>query len=677
MASLLSPTQYLTVKSKLILLLLFVAIGSLLVVAVVVGRTQRATLNQAAFDQLVSQRNNKAEQVKLYIESIRNQGALLATDRVVVAAMMALQDAYARISSALIEPVWDEALTHYYRSKYLPALSQHAGIDISVAALRPKSRGARFLQYHYIVTDSVGHIDGNKSETLRQTSALYHVNHDKYHPQLEALASRLGFSDLLLVSYDNEEVVYSVSKNPDLGTNLRSGPYSQTHLSDLVKCIKQEFDESGISIVDFASYPPAEGKPVAFLGSIIYNPAGRPLGILVIQFAPDELDRIVTDDRAWRESRQGETGETYIVGRDQFMRTTSRFLIENPETYLQELRAAGEIEETLSQIGQFKRSILLQEVETEAAREALSGRSDVRILDDYRGHSVLTAYAPLDLDGLTWGIISQRDAVEAFAPIATLQRRIFMVGTILIILVTLMAVAASTLLTRPLHRLTEFTESVLAEEEVFLDADSEDEFGQLTESINDIAMKMQFQTAMLEQHTEENEVLLHSILPGPVAQRIKRGEDRITDTLQQISVLSATILGFVELLEQRDAQEATDILNDLIQAWDEAADSRGLERQRTVGDTYLAICGLSRSKFGVFGDFQSRLQGFWSHLFRFRLQKTTYFISENRPNLTQKLDIDRQICIYVNCLARILSQNLKFGSTGSGNSLPGSSESNS
>ncbi|MBV7329497.1 Rpn family recombination-promoting nuclease/putative transposase [Chloroflexi bacterium TSY] len=79
------------------------------------------------------------------------------------------------------------------------------------------------------------------------------------------------------------------------------------------------------------------------------------------------------------------------------------------------------------------------------------------------------------------------------------------------------------------------------------------------------------------------------------------------------------------------------------------------------------LASLSRSKFGVFGDFQSRLQGFWSHLFRFRLQKTTYFISENRPNLTQKLDIDRQICIYVNCLARILSQNLKFGSTESTN----------
>ncbi|MBV7332597.1 M81 family metallopeptidase [Chloroflexi bacterium TSY] len=86
--------------------------------------------------------------------------------------------------------------------------------------------------------------------------------------------------------------------------------------------------------------------------------------------------------------------------------------------------------------------------------------------------------------------------------------------------------------------------------------------------------------------------------------------------------------------------------------------AKALEKRPEVLST-----SLSRSKFGVFGYFQSRLQGFWSHLFRFRLQKTTYFISENRPNLTQKLDIDRQICIYVNCLARILSQNLKFGST--------------
>ncbi|MBV7337585.1 hypothetical protein KFU94_57025 [Chloroflexi bacterium TSY] len=85
-----------------------------------------------------------------------------------------------------------------------------------------------------------------------------------------------------------------------------------------------------------------------------------------------------------------------------------------------------------------------------------------------------------------------------------------------------------------------------------------------------------------------------------------------------------------------------------------------LNEPRFTTPSYVNWAILSRSKFG---DFQSRLQGFWSHLFRFRLQKTTYFISENRPNLTQKLDIDRQICIYVNCLARILSQNLKFGST--------------
>ncbi|MBV7333341.1 DegT/DnrJ/EryC1/StrS family aminotransferase [Chloroflexi bacterium TSY] len=61
----------------------------------------------------------------------------------------------------------------------------------------------------------------------------------------------------------------------------------------------------------------------------------------------------------------------------------------------------------------------------------------------------------------------------------------------------------------------------------------------------------------------------------------------------------------------------------------EIIDEQVAQRDRMV----RLLTSLSRSKFGVFGDFQSRLQGFWSHLFRFRLQKTTYFISENRPNL--------------------------------------------
>ncbi|MBV7330175.1 VCBS repeat-containing protein [Chloroflexi bacterium TSY] len=108
------------------------------------------------------------------------------------------------------------------------------------------------------------------------------------------------------------------------------------------------------------------------------------------------------------------------------------------------------------------------------------------------------------------------------------------------------------------------------------------------------------------------------------------------------------------LLTQRQFHQATGLLEQITTG------------NGTIQNLRYQFDILSRSKFGVFGDFQSRLQGFWSHLFRFRLQKTTYFISENRPNLTQKLDIDRQICIYVNCLARILSQNLKFGSTDTG-----------
>src|SRR5712691_9015346 len=48
--------------------------------------------------------------------------------------------------------------------------------------------------------------------------------------------------------------------------------------------------------------------PVAFVGSTIYNPGGEPIGMLVVQISPAAIDRMVTDNRAWRASGRGATG---------------------------------------------------------------------------------------------------------------------------------------------------------------------------------------------------------------------------------------------------------------------------------------------------------------------------------------------------------------------------------
>ena len=90
----------------------------------------------------------------------------------------------------------------------------------------------------------------------------------------------------------------------------------------------------------------------------------------------------------------------------------------------------------------------------------------------------------------------------------------------------------------------------------------------------------------------ENERLLLNILPGPIAERLKAGNDRIADAFADVTVLFADIVGFTQLSAARPATEVVDILNDLFTRFDLAAKDLGIEKIKTIGDAYMAVCGL-------------------------------------------------------------------------------------
>jgi class 3 adenylate cyclase len=101
------------------------------------------------------------------------------------------------------------------------------------------------------------------------------------------------------------------------------------------------------------------------------------------------------------------------------------------------------------------------------------------------------------------------------------------------------------------------------------------------------------QTHLVEQKNRENERLLLSIFPSSIAKRLKRGEEDIAENITNVAVLFADLTGFSALLEQLTAKEIVSILNDLVSSFDEAAERFGLEKIKTIGDSYLAVCGLS------------------------------------------------------------------------------------
>ncbi|MEZ4866878.1 MAG: adenylate/guanylate cyclase domain-containing protein [Caldilineaceae bacterium] len=592
--------RVLTIKSKLILLLVLTTISVIAAITYISSKTQRDALTQAAFDQLQNRLNTDASEVTFLMEFLRSQMAILADNRTVVAAAVELENAYNRLHTPANDPAGEAALTNYYTERYLPALSAELGAKVTLATLLPTAAKTQFLQLQYIVKEAGANGVDNASaagkgpdsiEAIPPAESLYSQVHAQYDALLQALAAQLGFSDLLLIGYETEEVIYTTAKHPELGTSLIDGPYRTTHLADLVYQMKRG-GTTDVAIVDFQAYPPALGKPVAFLGAIVANPAGTPIAFLVAQLTPALIDNIVTDGQAWQSNGRGATGETYIVGSDLLMRTTARFLVEARDDYIAELRANGQPEENISKIERTHSSILAQHIETDAVREALAGRSDIRIMPDYRGRSTLTAYAPLAIEGLAWGMVAQMETAEAYASLTTLQQQIFVAGAVLIFGVILIALAATTLLTSPLRTLAAYAEQVQRGEfDERLNTAAKDEFGHLARALAAVMQTYQRQTLLLERRTTENRALLHSLLPPAVAARLQRGEERIVDTIHQTSLVCATLVGFTPLLRQQ-GEAATQVMDELMQAFDEAARRHELERQRTVGESYIAVCGL-------------------------------------------------------------------------------------
>lgn len=101
--------------------------------------------------------------------------------------------------------------------------------------------------------------------------------------------------------------------------------------------------------------------------------------------------------------------------------------------------------------------------------------------------------------------------------------------------------------------------------------------------------------AMLERlkaEQEKSEALLLNILPQPIAERLKQGEQAIAENFADVTVLFADIVNFTELAAQLSPAELVTLLNQIFSTFDELADRHGLEKIKTIGDAYLVVGGL-------------------------------------------------------------------------------------
>jgi methyl-accepting chemotaxis protein len=510
-----------SIRQKLLLGTLFLAIVPVAVTSVIVGRESlnsgRAALEAQARESLIAQRASQAAQITSYFESLSSSAQVLAASPDVVAAMRDLPAAYDNSVLSIADlPAERARLGKYYTGDFMAEYQKrNTGrmVDMATTAANLPDL-AMNLQYQYMVANT--HPLGAKQALDRANDgSRYSELHAAIHPYLRTALSQFGLYDVYLVEPKSGTVVYTVSKQLDFGTSLVNGPYAKTKLGDAFRQAWSLDRPGQVALSEFGEYLPSYNDQAAFLGTPIFD-GGRKIGVLLVQVPIDQVNSVMTHEGKWKERGLGETGETYLVSAaDGTPRSIARGAVENLAAYSKSVLDAGFVQGLANAVQAKGTSIGLVPIKTQATTDVFEkGVAGFGVYPNYAKIPVLGAYAPLNVLGLKWAIVAEIQTTEAFKPVVAVRDRVVVWSTgIAVALLGLGLLIAFSLLRSVTRPITKLQNTVTKVSEGQFDARSElggdDEFGQLSRAFDNL---LDDRVARLAEAERENEDLNNSVV---------------------------------------------------------------------------------------------------------------------------------------------------------------------
>lgn len=107
-----------------------------------------------------------------------------------------------------------------------------------------------------------------------------------------------------------------------------------------------------------------------------------------------------------------------------------------------------------------------------------------------------------------------------------------------------------------------------------------------------IAATVYYAFRLAERAQAETDALLRNVLPASIAERLKAAPDRaISDSFHNVTVMFADLVGFTQLSRHLGAARTVALLNELVSELDRLAVQNGVEKIKTIGDSFMAVCG--------------------------------------------------------------------------------------
>lgn len=583
----------LSIQSKLLIMLLAVSLVSSVIVGAIGFINGRQSLHDSAVDQLITIRSMRAAEITTAIESVRRDASLNSRNLSAQSMSAAVNAGYADLADVDLEDSRRAELAAYYEDVFIPELEQRSGEEYGDTAFIPESTAGQYVQRQFVTGNEDFDADYDAQLELNDSGdgTTYSAATERYGDYFTRLVQEAGYEDALLLNTDGD-VTFSAYKGVELGTNLLTGPYRDSALAEAYAEAMATNSVNTVVLTDFDRWIPSLNVPAMWVVSPVGNDAGI-TGAMAFQISIDTINDVMTGNEDWKAQGLGDTGEVYLVGRDDLMRSTARRLVEDPDDYVKRLISGGMAPTIVDRIAAVKGTVLLQPVDTQAVEGAQAGRSGTIVGRDFIGGESVTAYAPLEIEGLDWVVIARIDTAEAFEPVNVFTRNVLLSLLGILLGVSLLSLLLAQVFTRPIHRLVGAVHRVAEGDlDVQVPQGSRDEFGDLGSAFNDMASSLRIKQDLIEEQQRENEKLLHTLMPESVATKYKQGDEAITEAHENVSVVFAELVGFDDLAREVGAEQEISLLNTLMRGFDEAAEKAGVEKVRTLRGGYLASSGL-------------------------------------------------------------------------------------
>lgn len=346
-----------------------------------------------------------------------------------------------------------------------------------------------------------GDIDGNPTEKLQELYITQNPNkigekhlldaandgseysrfHAKHHPYYREFLEEHGYYDIFLVDVQGN-IVYTVFKELDFATNLKTGQWKDTDLARVYEKVMAQSTSEDISFVDFAPYAPSNNVPASFMGRPVEDENGKRVGALIYQMPVAKLNGIYT-----KEDGLGRTGKLMLVGKDRLLRSDVRF--------------------------QKDSSILTEKKDTPEVALALEGKKGVNLDSiDANGNKVFKSYEGFTFADVPYAVVFEMDQDEVYEGFYETREQVLMLSVITIGIITALGIWFARSISKPIANLTGAMRRV-ADGDFMLEVPSRnrsDEIGEMAGALqvfkdNGIAMKRMQQESEMQKAAAEQQ----------------------------------------------------------------------------------------------------------------------------------------------------------------------------